>query len=240
MKRFILLLQFLTRIPININLDVTRKDLQKSVIYFPLVGGVIGGLIFLLTYLPLDLMLLSFFIVLFEIIITGGLHLDGLCDTFDGIFSNRKKEEIIEIMKDPNVGTFGALSLILLIIFKIILIYLINSNYIFLIIMPVISRFCVVFASKISNYAKEKGLGNLFIEQVNIKQLLISLSFTSVIILLDYKYFFIFLINIIFTYYFVKVISNKISGITGDTLGAIVELNEVIFLFSIYILGGIL
>ena len=240
MKKFILLLQFLTRIPININLDVTRKDLQKSVIYFPLVGGVIGLLMYLLTYLPMDLILLSFFIVFFEILITGGLHLDGLCDTFDGIFSNRKKEEIIEIMKDPNVGTFGALSLILLIIFKILLIYLINLNYIYLIIMPVVSRFCVVFASKVSNYAKEKGLGNLFIEQVDIKKLLISLSFTSIIISLDYRYFLILFINIIFTNYFVKFISKKISGITGDTLGAIVELNEVVFLFSIYILGGIL
>ena len=53
MKRLILLIQFLTRIPININLDVTREDLSKAVIYFPIVGYIVGGILSL-TYLALN------------------------------------------------------------------------------------------------------------------------------------------------------------------------------------------
>jgi adenosylcobinamide-GDP ribazoletransferase len=116
MKRLILLIQFLTRIPININLSVTREDLSKSVIYFPIVGYIIGiilALFYKFSIFYFDKIIIVFLVVIIEIVITGGLHIDGLSDTVDGIYSGREKKKIIEIMKDPNVGTFGVLSIII-------------------------------------------------------------------------------------------------------------------------------
>jgi len=141
MKRLILLIQFLTRIPINVKLDVTREDLKKAVIYFPVVGYLIGLILayfYKFSILYFDKIIIAFLIVTFEIIITGGLHMDGLSDTFDGIYSGRDKDRIIEIMKDSNIGTFGALSMIILVIFKFLLILKINENlFVILLMMPV-------------------------------------------------------------------------------------------------------
>lgn len=240
MKRLILLIQFLTRIPININLDVTREDLSKAVIYFPIVGYIVGGILSL-TYLSLnhsiDQLILVFLIVMIQVIVTGGLHIDGLSDTFDGIYSGREKLEILEIMKDPNVGTFGVLSILFTLVFKFLLLYKITNQVIWvLLLMPVFSRFCVILASYKGNYARKKGLGNLFIEQVSTKQLMIGLAFTIIPIYFVQSIYLGLLFNILFTLWFIKHVSKKIGGITGDTLGAIVELNEVLFLVVIYLM----
>lgn len=240
MKRFILLIQFLTRIPINLQLDVSRDDLSKAVIYFPVVGGIIGFFLILFYYLfssSFDRGILLFLIILLEVLITGGLHIDGLSDTFDGIFSNRSKERILEIMKDPNVGTFGMLSIIFLFGFKYLLLYYLSKDLLVIIFfMPIVARFCVVLASSISKYSREKGLGNLFIGQTSRQQVGISFLFTMIPILFCKKLLFGYIVSVGFTLYFVHYISKRIDGITGDVLGAIVELNEVIFLLSMYVL----
>lgn len=242
MKRIILLIQFLTRIPININLNVTKEDLSKAVIYFPVVGWIIGGLlwaIFVLSHqiLGMDIFIVAGFIVLAESVITGGLHLDGLSDTFDGIFSGRKRERILDIMKDPNVGTFGVLSLVFLIIIKILLLAKIQKDLLVVILlMPVFSRFCVVMASRYNKYAKDDGLGNMFIGKVSNLQLAISLIMTLIGLYLSRYLYLGFIVSIFFTFYFTKMINRKINGITGDTLGAIVELNELVFLMSVYLM----
>jgi adenosylcobinamide-GDP ribazoletransferase len=172
-----------------------------------------------------------------QVIVTGGLHIDGLSDTFDGIYSGREKLEILEIMKDPNVGTFGVLSILFTLVFKFLLLYKITNQVIWvLFLMPVFSRFCVILASYKGNYARKKGLGNLFIEQVSTKQLMIGLAFTIIPIYFVQSIYLGLLFNILFTLWFIKHVSKKIGGITGDTLGAIVELNEVLFLVVIYLM----
>ncbi len=240
MKRLILLIQFLTRIPINIHLDVTREDLSKAVIYFPIVGYIVGGilsLVYLSLNASIDQLILVFLIVMIQIVITGGLHIDGLSDTFDGIYSGREKSKILEIMKDPNVGTFGVLSILFAIGFKFLLLYKIENQILWvLLLMPVFSRVCVMIAAYKGNYARKNGLGNLFIEQVTKKQLIIGLFFTMVPMYFVQSIYLGLFVNVLFTLWFVSYVSKKIGGITGDTLGAIVELNEVIFLGVIYLM----
>lgn len=62
-------------------------------------------------------------IILTDLITTGGLHLDGLADTFDGIFSYRSKHKMLEIMKDSRLGSNGALALILYFLLKFVLLF---------------------------------------------------------------------------------------------------------------------
>jgi adenosylcobinamide-GDP ribazoletransferase len=240
MKRLILLIQFLTRIPININLDVTREDLSRAVIYFPIVGYIIGSILSLIYFTlnhSIDQLILVFLIVMIQVILIGGLHIDGLSDTFDGIFSGREKTEILEIMKDPNVGTFGMLSIIFTIVFKFLLLYKIKNQILWvLLLMPVFSRFCVILAAYTGSYAREKGLGNLFIEQVSKKQLMIGFVFTIIPVYFVQSIYLALIISILFTLWFVRKVRRKIDGITGDTLGAIVEINEVLFLLVIYLM----
>ena len=90
MKRFIGLLQFMTRIPIKADVGFD-EEFHKSIVYFPLVGFVIGLISFFIGSLAIrifDPFITSILIVAGEVILTGGLHIDGLGDTFDAIYSN--------------------------------------------------------------------------------------------------------------------------------------------------------
>ena len=145
-KRFILILQFLTRIPINIDLGFD-EEFHKTIAYFPLVGFILGVIIFLVgkvSILVFDPFLTAIIITLIHVILTGGIHIDGLGDTFDALYSYRDKEKMLEIMKDSRLGTNSLLAILFLILLKIGFIYnLINNNLMWTIVfMPVYARLC--------------------------------------------------------------------------------------------------
>ena len=108
MKGFLLLLSFMTRIPMP-KIDYDEEKLGKSMKYFPAVGVIVGiillffCIVFTFVFKNLNystvLPLMIIVVILTDLITTGGLHLDGLADTFDGIFSYRSKHKMLEIMK---------------------------------------------------------------------------------------------------------------------------------------------
>ncbi len=113
------------KIPETIAMD--KKEVSGSLLYFPLVGFVLGIFVsaafFVLNlFLPVPVTVLL--VLILEVILTGGAHLDGLADMFDGIFSGKRdKDKILEIMKKSDVGVFGILSIVFLTILKAVLIY---------------------------------------------------------------------------------------------------------------------
>ena len=127
----------MTRIPIKADIGFD-EEFHKSIVYFPLVGFVIGLISFLIGILALkifDPFVTSILIVAGEVILTGGLHIDGLGDTFDAIYSNRDKERMLEIMKDSRLGTNSLLAILFLVLIKIgLLNSLISANLMCLII----------------------------------------------------------------------------------------------------------
>ncbi|HYH01828.1 MAG TPA: adenosylcobinamide-GDP ribazoletransferase, partial [Bacillota bacterium] len=103
MKLFLIMLQFFTRIPLPLEVAVNPADFPRGVRYFPLVGLIIGfldALVFWLLTLGLDKSIAVVGVVLFNSCLTGALHLDGLADTCDALFSARDRERMLEIMKD--------------------------------------------------------------------------------------------------------------------------------------------
>ena len=112
----------MTRIPIKVDVGFD-EEFHKSIVYFPLVGFVIGLISYIvgvLGNLIFDPFLTSILIVACEVIVTGGLHIDGLGDTFDAIYSNRDKERMLEIMKDSRLGTNSLLAILFLVLIKMI------------------------------------------------------------------------------------------------------------------------
>lgn len=236
MKSLILMIQFLTRIPLPIEIKAENKDFEKGVIYFPVVGMVIGIFIFGMTKLflgSIDTLTLSVGLVFFEVLLTGGLHLDGLADSFDGLFSYRDRERMLEIMKDSRIGSNGVLILIFTLLFKTVLVnqILLNNLLGALLIMPVISRAMTVFASKISKYARENGMGNFFIGKVSNLQLALGLGVTLLwIYLFSPDSLWMLVPALVTTWVWCRLCQHKVGGMTGDTLGANTELQEVLTL----------
>ena len=252
MKRFISILQFMTRIPINIDTGFD-EEFHKTITYFPLVGLVLGVLIYIIGLVSgifFDSFITSIIVTLALVILTGGLHIDGLGDTFDAIYSYRDKERMLEIMKDSRLGTNSLLAIMFLILLKIGFIYsIINNSLLWTVIfMPVVARLGVIVMMYKTVTPRENGMGNLFIGKASTSMFTIAILYTiilmigiSKLILLASTFEAMMLIStiiilFIFNNLFKKHIYIKIDGVTGDILGCTIELGELIYLFCIYLL----
>ena len=252
MKRFISILQFMTRIPINIDTGFD-EEFHKTITYFPLVGLVLGVLIYIIGLVSgifFDSFITSIIVTLALVILTGGLHIDGLGDTFDAIYSYRDKERMLEIMKDSRLGTNSLLAIMFLILLKIGFIYsIINNNLLWTVIfMPVVARLGVIVTMYKTVTPRENGMGNLFIGKASTSMFTIAILYTIILMIGISKLIFLastfeammlistIIILFIFNNLFKKHIYIKIDGVTGDILGCTIELGELIYLFCIYLL----
>lgn len=238
MKRFFIALQFLTSLPVKAKTQITDKELAKSMAYFPLVGlliGVILALAYNMFNLIFPLQINCAFVLILNVLITGGLHIDGFIDTIDGVASRSDRERILEIMREGHPGALGITAAILLFLLKYSVLVSLSKGTvdISLIAMSTLSRWSLVLSSGLYPYAREgEGLGRKFIERLNIREGFISTAITLLISTLIFRFRTLILIPIVccilvgFNFYFYK----RIGGITGDTLGALNELMEVLIL----------
>lgn len=250
MKRLIGIIQFMTRIPIPVDTGFD-EEFHKSIIYFPIVGLVLGicymlvarlGLVLFNPYITAVLVLAS------EVILTGGLHLDGLGDSFDGLYSYRDKEKILEIMKDSRLGTNGLLAIVIVFLLKVgFLNSLLEQNILWPILtMPVVARSMQVIACYRTKTPREKGMGNIFIGKVStsyligVITLMLGINLGSIYLMegqiLYANEIITLLIMAVGVKLFVKSVYKKIDGITGDILGCICELSELVYLMIIYMM----
>jgi len=166
LKRPVLAMQLLTRIPIRVVLQVADAEYGKCAVAFPLVGLVLGSVCWLvwwivhtLTGMPWIAMLAA---MATEMLLTGGFHLDGLADTADGLMSGRSPERMLEIMKDSRIGTMGVLALWFMLLARwILLVQLADigvSAVLLLIAPPILARLSIVSCAAPGKYARENGL----------------------------------------------------------------------------------
>jgi len=246
-KRFLLMFQFLTTIPLPLNLDAEDKDLGEGLIYAVPVGLVIGlilaafNYLFALIFAPL---ICAVLLNVVYIITTGGLHLDGFADTIDGIFSYRTRERMLEIMKDSRLGSNAVIALICILLLNTALYYeTTNIKTSMLILMPVIGRMGIIIGAGISQYARSNGgMGKAFTEYCGSKQIIISLIMCGTIFLAFGNYLSIAAgaISCVFSICAAKYISKKLGGITGDVLGALCEATQTFFMMVMYILSVVI
>ena len=107
--------QFLTRIPMP-SISYEADSLSRATKFFPLVGLVVGSgavLVQKLLMFHMSRPLVAGILLLYLVLITGCLHEDGLADTADGFGGGRTKDQILSIMKDSRIGSYGATALVL-------------------------------------------------------------------------------------------------------------------------------
>ena len=241
-EQFIILIQFMTRIPIPLKISYSEKKFGKSIKFFPLVGLIIGLILYFANFLIIVYLknifynktIIAIFLIILEILIVGIIHIDGLADTFDGLFSYAKKEKMLEIMKDSRIGTNGAVVLILYFITKTVLISeIITTNPKYLIIFPIIARLSTPVNAGLSNYARKSGMSNVIISENGIFEAIFSLALSIILVfyIIDIKGIITIFIAFIFIIIFMLNVRKKIDGITGDTMGACLELTSILVLF---------
>lgn len=240
MKNLLLAFQFLTVIPLRIK-EVSEKNLAGAMIYFPFVGLLLGLLLCaisaLLCFLNLPALLVNIILAVALIVITGGMHLDGLADTADAFLSGKPKDQMLSIMRDSHIGVMGVLSLISAILLKVGLLLSLGTSAKMpaLVLMCVLSRWGAVLIMFLFPYARQEGKAKVFISGVNLKIFSLSTlaAFIFTYLAWQMKGLVVLLIVAGCAYLAGKAIIRKINGITGDTLGAMIEISEIITLFAV-------
>lgn len=222
----------------------SEENRRYSLIFFPFVGVVIGGVLVLWSFgrdhLAINGLLFSAVSCVIPILISGGIHLDGFCDVIDAQSSCSEKEKKLEIMKDPHIGSFAAIALGVYFLLQFGLFSCISSLrsvYVVALGYP-LSRVLSALAAIMFRSAKNNGTLHSFVSSADRKASIIILSFFLAIIavgmiLIDYIVggFVLVLAALSFLYYRVFSYRN-FGGITGDLAGFFLQICELSVLFG--------
>lgn len=239
MKRFMLALRFLTVFPFGSDGEATADDLAGSAVYYPLVGAILGMVLFWFwqaarTIWPV--FLVSALTVTLWVALTAGLHLDGLMDTFDGLGVRGNREKRLAVMRDSRVGAFGAQAAVLSVFLKIAAVSALSagpSQFPALMLAPVAGRTAIVAFMGTSRYARDgEGLGKAITEGTGWPHLIAALF---LFLILGYaavgaNILWVFLSQLIFFAILRRFVQQNFGGITGDVLGAVCEAHELALL----------
>lgn len=235
-KGLILSIQFLTRIPLKIEIEMDDKNISKSMFFFPFVGMLIGAIssaAYFIGYFA-GVEVASLFCTAALIIATGGIHIDGLSDTCDGFYSSRNRARILEIMKDSRTGTFGVIAIVLDILAKYVLISNINAEMVLacLVISCANARLCAVMLMCFTKTARSEGLGYMFSKTKNKKYFFAGFLLYAVIISAVFNPIYaVTLAAALIASILIAWKSYKtIGGLTGDVYGASIEICEIVSL----------
>ena len=242
---FMLALQFFTALPIRKAFDMNARSATVMYGAIPLVGLGIGAIqaTFLIlndTYFELTPLFTAVLMVVLHIVATGGLHMDGVIDTGDAYFSYRDRKKRLEILDDPRIGAFGAMTLALFVLLKIGVLYELlvrGLPLLFVILLPFIARQAVLWTFLTMQPSKETGIASYFKRTVNERTLVrvailyLIIILAASILLQNWLLFALVGALLVFTAFYRAWAKRNFGGISGDLLGAVFEWAEVFLWF---------
>lgn len=235
MKALACALALLTRIPVPASAD--PETAGKAVRWFPAVGALIGFLYLTVAYLAalvLPATVAAVLVVVTEALITGALHMDGLADTADGFGGGKDRDDTLRIMRDHAVGSYGAAALALLIVLKVTAIAALierHQAFPYLLLAPVLGRWTVAPLARLLPYARPENAVSSYVGNME----LISATFVAAAIAIaaaGTRGADCWAAVTAATGGFGWFSHSKIGGVTGDTLGAAVEIGECVVLLT--------
>ena len=248
-RYFLLAVEFFTRIPVPNFVDFQESDLNHSVKYFPLIGCIVG-LIGLAAYYMAGYIFPHMVAVLISmattIFATGAFHEDGLADSADGLGGGWQREQVLTIMQDSRLGTYGAVALFFALMAKFQLLTAMPADTVMQIFIcaHALSRLSAVWLMTLLPYAKSNGKAKPLATEIarcdfwlaNLFGLLPLFALLWVIqttmhnwqITLGYVCWLAAAIGA-GCYWWLSLLKRKLGGYTGDTLGAIQQISEIMF-----------
>ena len=243
-----LALSFLTRVPVRTG-DVAEHEPATSLGFFPFVGALIGGVLWLaqLGLMPyLSPTLTAFVLVALSALITGALHLDGIADLCDGLGGGRgDRSRTLEIMRDPRIGAHGATGLTLVLGGKLLASAELLARGSALatawpiVLAPLWARMVCVVAIKAFPYARPTGLGLAFHAHAKTRHVLIAaLPCVAAVVLVlvrgasPLSIGSALSLSAALGLWLALHVRRQLGGITGDVHGACIELCELLVLLT--------
>jgi adenosylcobinamide-GDP ribazoletransferase len=248
-QNFLLALGFFTRIPVPSFVDFQEADLNHSVRYFPLVGCVVGLIGVAAFYLAMQVfthgvaLLISMAATIFA---TGAFHEDGLADSADGLGGGWCREQVLAIMQDSRLGTYGAIALFMVLMAKYQLLAVMHADTVMVVLIcaHASSRLSAVWLMATLPYAKPIGKAKPLATQVSRNDLWVANVFGLLPLLLlltliqnslgNWRATLSLVLLVIAAvgaiwWWWRLLLKRKLGGYTGDTLGAIQQLSEIMF-----------
>ena len=239
MLAFWIALQFLSSLPVRLPGMPQPSELGRSLLFYPLVGLLFGGLLWgfadLLAGVPLFLR--AALILTAWVLLSGGLHLDGLADSADawlGGFGDR--ERTLVIMKDPRSGPIAVITLVLVLLLKFcaVLALLEQQQAMALLVVPLIGRAALLGLFLTTPYVRAGGLGQALAEHLprDVGWWVLASSALLCALLAGWSGVFAVLLAVLVFAALRRVMVRRLGGTTGDTAGALLELLEVAVLLG--------
>ena len=238
LRIFFTAVMFYSRIPVPKWTGYSKENLNKATGYFPLVGiivGAIGGAVYYAAQLILPVPVSVLLCMIATILITGAFHEDAISDFCDGFGGGYSKEQILTIMKDSRIGTYGAIGLVMTLLSRYILLSHIEPLRFFAVIVAgnALSRLNAVGLIFSSEYARndDTGKSKPIGEKHGIVTLLLAIIFglTPMAFLPLFSAMFIIPALLVTLFLFRRYIHKIIGGYTGDMLGALQQISELVF-----------
>ena len=245
LQPLLIALQFLTRLPIRLREIPSQQMLGYSMLYYPLVGLLIGLLLVGLNALlhNADVLLRAALLLTAWVLITGALHLDGLADSTDAwLGGHGDRDRTLAIMKDPYCGPAGVVALVVVLLIKFAALAAVVSaeNTFALIAAPIIGRTALPLLFLTTTYVRANGLGSAMAAHLPRKPAIIVISTTAIALISTAGTQGLWLLlacaGVFISLRLLMI--KRIGGTTGDTAGALVEIAEATALATLALLDA--
>lgn len=220
------------------------SDLDGLAKYLPAVGALLGAILALsamaITLLTHSSLLTATIITVEWLILTGGLHFDGLMDTADGIFSHRSRERMLEIMQDSRVGNMAVMAGVSVFALKVAALSTFPAEVlpVLLVLSPALARLSETFAIAAYPYARAEGKGKIWHDSTRFPADVLAAAVIPLALVAAFSYLLgaaaitvaYLLISLAVGWAASAYFASRLGGHTGDTYGAVVEITETISL----------
>ena len=230
--------QFMTCLPVGHSVDAPDDVRSEMLFWYPIVGAMIGIILILVDWLvsPLSHFLQAALLVTIWVIITGALHLDGLADFADAwVGGLGSRERTLEIMHDPRCGPIAVVALTLTLILKIAALTAFH-DWVLLLLVPMIARLMIIPAFHSLPYARQSGVGGeiqtaLSSQSPRKSKIIVATGAVLPLVFVSPGLWILLVVAAMATFWLWRFVMNKrLQGFTGDCIGLLVEVSELVML----------
>jgi adenosylcobinamide-GDP ribazoletransferase len=247
MRSYLIALSYLSAMPVDVQVEPTKEEVAGSRVWYPLVGLFLGLLLAGVMALGIGMgapLVAAFLTLAAWVGLTGGLHLDGLSDLADALAGGATPEQRLKILKDPHVGNFGIIAIALALLGKLTALIELIAADTGLSLLAIVAA-CVTARSLLpvlaagARYPRKEGTGQTIIEATTWKDArrgLIIAAILAALLVLNPSLTALWWLCLLWGLPVIIILGlrqtcvDQLGGVTGDCLGAAIEIIETLFL----------